>query len=139
MTKFAWYDGNIIGHHTCEKKRPAFSFYSKVLDILRIGHGGCPYKKIVIEYTYFQMRGKVLWNSQKIMDGQRYILKMLAESLNIPLIEYSPTSIKKSFTGNGRADKEDMMSECKKRGIKVETHDEADSVGLWYHHLLTKK
>lgn len=134
MTTFAWYNGDILGHHTCDKKKPAFSFYCKMLDLLRVGHGKCPYQAVVMEMTHFNYV-----SSQKILLGQRYILKMLTESLNIPLYEYSPASVKKSFTGSGRAEKTDIMSECGKRGIEITTHDEADAVALYHHHLTQKK
>lgn len=130
MSTFAIYDGERLETHSVNKNRPFFSFYEKILTILNIGKGGNEYKVVVMEYTHFPYI-----SSQKIINGQRAIIKMFCEFLKIPLVEYAPVAIKKSFTGNARAKKEDMIAECKKMKINVKNDHEADAVALYYHHL----
>ena len=130
MSTYATYDGKVANTYSVNKKKPFFSFYSNLVDILKIGKGGCGYNALVMEYTHFPYI-----SSQKIMNFQRGVLKMFCEFLNIPLIEYAPTTIKKSFTGDGKSKKDKMIKECKRRGIEVKNDHEADAVALHYHHL----
>lgn len=44
--------------------------------------------------------------------------------------EYSPTTIKKFMTGNGFADKKQMVSAAKLRRFKVKDDNQADAIGL---------
>ena len=41
-----------------------------------------------------------------------------------------PATIKKHFTGNGRATKDDMIDRCRQRGWRPETADEADALAM---------
>jgi Holliday junction resolvasome RuvABC endonuclease subunit len=47
---------------------------------------------------------------------------------------YSPPTIKKHATGNGRASKDQMIEACVDRYgiVSLNTHDEADAICLWY-------
>lgn len=127
MSYFAWYDGTYLGSMKSSKEKPASSFNNAIHDLMVSPH---QYKAIIMEMTYFSYK-----SSNQILLGQRYILKMWAETYNIPLIEYSPKEIKKSFTGSALADKEAMIKECERRGIKVKNDHEADAVAIYYHHL----
>jgi Holliday junction resolvasome RuvABC endonuclease subunit len=43
-----------------------------------------------------------------------------------------PSSVKKHFTGSGRAKKPEMIAECQARGwFPLATDDEADALGIW--------
>lgn len=85
---------------------------------------------IVIERPFIRGYASTYW-----LCGACAIAEMVAASRRIPVIKFSPTTIKKFTTGNGRASKEDMMKAIKKRGFKPEIHDEADAIGL---HLYTQ-
>lgn len=56
----------------------------------------------------------------------------------IPCEETTPSHVKKVLTGDGRAEKPDMMRMAQKCGLKPKTHDEADAFGVWiaalHHH-----
>ena len=127
MSTFAWYDGEYLGSKKVEKDKPALSFYNIICDMMVSQHN---YEAIIMEYTYFKYK-----NSNQILLGQRYILKIFAETYKIPLIEYSPAEIKKSFTGSGKADKKDMIKEAKKREPDTSNDHEADAVAIYHHHL----
>ena len=67
------------------------------------------------------------------------ILKLIAEQLNIPIEGIAPTTIKKQFTGNGRASKQDVIDAVRLRfnfrdDCELSTH-EADACAVaagWY-------
>lgn len=130
MSNYSFYDGITITSGAVDKKRPFLSFDFAVLNVLGIGKRKNEYRAIIMEVTHFPYMA-----SNKILYGQRAILRKYAEFLKIDFFEYSPAEIKKSFCGNGRADKEDMISKCKELDISVKNHDEADSVGIYFHHL----
>lgn len=133
MSQFAAFDGEYLQTFKVNKEKPSLDFYNYILDIMLREH---KYEAILMEYTYFlRGRGAVLWNSQKIIDGQRWVLKMFAELYKIPLIEYSPKAIKNSFTGKGNANKKDMKNRCKELEYDIKNDHEADAIGLYYHHL----
>ena len=49
----------------------------------------------------------------------------------IPCFECPIQSIKKELTGNGRAQKDDMVLMAKRCGLNPKTHDEADAFAVW--------
>lgn len=130
MSTFATFDGKQCNTYSVSKKKSNLSFYNKILDIFNVGKGGHKYKAIILEASNFPYIA-----SKRIFYYQRGVIKMLCELSNIPLIEYAPISIKKSFTGKTKATKEQMIKEAKKRGFKVKNDHEADAVALYFHHL----
>lgn len=62
---------------------------------------------------------------------------ILAASMNnIPVFEYSPNLIKKTLTGAGKAEKQQMVAMVKYifPGIEIKTEDEADSLCIAICH-----
>ena len=51
----------------------------------------------------------------------------------IELAEVSPTSVKKALTGNGRAEKADMIAAARLYGLNPACSDEADAFGVWLY------
>lgn len=69
------------------------------------------------------------------------IIKLAIETYNsintrqIHITEYSPATIKKEFTGSGKAKKEDIIKEVKNKfGIELKTTHEADAIAIAYTH-----
>lgn len=62
--------------------------------------------------------------------GLAAIVEMHCHYLNIPLYRYQPASIKKHWTDNGRARKQDMIASCLERGIDVSNDNVADAIAL---------
>lgn len=63
------------------------------------------------------------------------IIKMLCELENKPIIDYSPATIKKVFTGDGRASKEDIIVEVEtKFQCKDINNHTADAIAIAYTH-----
>jgi Holliday junction resolvasome RuvABC endonuclease subunit len=71
--------------------------------------------------------------------SMRAVLELHCEDLGIPTYGYAPASIKKSFTGSGRANKGDMKRECEKRGIEAVDDNHADAIAVFHHHKLAKE
>lgn len=59
--------------------------------------------------------------------GFRSQLHLVCHLNRIPLLGFAPTSVKMGWTGKGRAQKDDMMTESFRRGLTPKNHDEADS------------
>ena len=63
------------------------------------------------------------------------ILQLWAHKREIPCIGVGVGTIKKSFTGNGRATKQMMIDEANKRGFDTDNDNCADAIAL-LHYLL---
>ena len=82
---------------------------------------------VVLENTI----GNVVGNGRKLIELQG--VYVVALSFVIPshnLFLPAPTTIKRAFTGNGAASKDDMIKQCKKRGILPRHDHEADAVAM---------
>lgn len=82
---------------------------------------------IAVERTAGQHKNALI-----VMSRLRGVVNLFAERNDIKVVDYSAGTIKKSFTGNGRASKEDMVAEFKKRtGRDPVSDDEADAYALF--------
>ena len=59
------------------------------------------------------------------------VIEYVCRDRNIPVYEVAITTVKKRLTGNGRAQKEDMMKAAEGMGMAPKSHDEADAFGIW--------
>ena len=66
----------------------------------------------------------------RILFGLFVIGQVLAAKHGIRFLEIYPSSLKKFFTGDGRAQKDDMIAECLRRGFKITNHNCADAFAL---------
>jgi crossover junction endodeoxyribonuclease RuvC len=56
------------------------------------------------------------------------VLKLVGNMLDCPVYLYKPTQIKKFATGNGRAEKSDVVAACREKlGIDTDSDDVADA------------
>ena len=71
-------------------------------------------------------------DASRVAFGFRALLLACCARLNIPTEGYSVLTIKKYFTGSGRAQKDDMMFECRQRfrELVVDNDNEADAVAI---------
>lgn len=82
---------------------------------------------IVIEGTNSMLKG----NARYLLLNMNGITHSVGWACGLPRKEFAPMSIKKFLTDNGRASKEEMISEIKKRGFKnIEIDDEADAIAI---------
>lgn len=78
--------------------------------------------------------GILLGNGRKIMELKGIYLVALG-NMNYPVNKIylpKPTQIKKAFTRNGQAGKQQMIDECIKRGHLPSNDHEADSIAMAY-------
>lgn len=83
---------------------------------------------IIIERPF--LRGEVSW----LLFGMAWESQRAAEARNIRCYDYSPQTIKKFLTGDGRAKKPDMVRAARARGYNVNNDHEADAIGLLLCH-----
>ena len=101
-----------------------------------------------VEPTILIYESPVLHNSTSLMtvrklNGLCGMTEVVAGDLNlayrkngdaeIELAEVSPTSVKKALTGNGRAEKDDMIRAARLYGLNPACSDEADAFGVWLY------
>ena len=62
------------------------------------------------------------------------VLQEVCETFDVPLIKINPMNLKKWATGNGNADKKQMIDVCEKRWhIEVVDDNEADAAHLFFY------
>jgi Holliday junction resolvasome RuvABC endonuclease subunit len=81
----------------------------------------------VIYYEKPHLRGYLSTENLINMTGR---IKELAYELNLPCFGVHSATLKKSFTGSGRAKKEDMIRKAKFYSHTIEDHNIADAIGL---------
>lgn len=68
----------------------------------------------------------------RLLNGMVGEIERLCVVLGLPApIEVQNGSIKKHWTGSGKAKKPDMVAACQRRGWPVTDHNEADALGLF--------
>lgn len=74
--------------------------------------------------------------SALVLGQARGVALAVAARAGLPVFEYSPAEVKLSFTGNGRADKEQMLRTARLLlGAVPRLSDEADALALAVCHL----
>ncbi len=91
-------------------------------------------KVLAIEKLYFNSNQKTAMHVSQVIGAIIYI----AKSQNIKVYEYTPLQIKSAITGNGRADKKQIMT-ILPHLIKIEKEikhdDEYDAIAVGLTHL----
>ena len=79
-------------------------------------------------------------NASQAAFGYRALMLACCARLSIPLEGYAPSTVKKYFTGNGRAQKDDMIFEVGRRFKQLEVADdnEADAVAILCYGMSVK-
>jgi crossover junction endodeoxyribonuclease RuvC len=74
--------------------------------------------------------------SALVLGQARGVALAVAARAGLPVFEYAPAAVKLAFTGNGRADKEQMLRTARLiLGAAPELSDEADALALAVCHL----
>lgn len=142
-TEFGVYDGS--------KEATAIRLEEKMFRILQFFIwltelvAECKYDVIVVENAINQ---KAFAN--EAFHELKALVRLVCQQNGIKFEELSPAHIKKVFTGNGKADKQDVINECLKRGIalpskvmksgpdkgKTRYNDNAaDAVAIWHTYM----
>lgn len=125
---FGWFDGKVGGSVFIGKEKRMFNFYKTVLDmILKINKEGQRIDVIAFEDAKFQ-QGNAIYN----FNGQKAILELISDSLNIKLVPVPVGTVKKYITGSGKAEKEQMISSVEAMGYEVKDSNHADAIGVYF-------
>lgn len=87
---------------------------------------------------YEKVMRHVSVHSAHAYGGYLAILQLWAHKREIQCIGVGVGTIKKSWTGNGRATKQMMIAEANKRGFDTQNDNEADAIAL-LHYILANK
>lgn len=66
-----------------------------------------------------------------ILQGLIAVVELECEDAGITCVQTSSGEAKKQLTGNGKAEKPDMVRAARKMGLTIAVHDEADATGVW--------
>ena len=84
-------------------------------------------KEVLIEAPAFSARGSQTYN---LMRGHFYVVANIVNNLKLNVIQVPITTIKKQFTGNGRAKKDEIMKHMPPDVLKMFEKDYVVSRGL---------
>jgi hypothetical protein len=116
-----------------DKKR-MFSFYDSVMDLMVTKRKGKMYDAIV--YESWVPKGNAIYN----YNGQKAILQLVAESLNIELVGISVQRIKSYMLGKGHGlsgpdSKKAIRDKLNNNGWDVTNLNESDAIAIYHTHL----
>lgn len=78
--------------------------------------------------------------SALVLGQARGVALAVAARAGLPVFEYAPSEVKLAFTGNGRADKDQMLRTARLLlGVTPELSDEADALALAVCHLARRQ
>ncbi|AVG38354.1 hypothetical protein [Achromobacter insolitus] len=77
-----------------------------------------------------EAKGRPLWDAAHAYGAFQAITHMVCDGFNVDAIGVNLATVKKNFTGSGRAKKEDMMVQAKARGFRPETDNDADALAI---------
>ncbi len=124
----AWYTHE-VGHTLLDNSNKgrfapdAFtSFRGKVGDLIRYKNIG----KVFIEKAHAGQ----FFHATRILFGLMGVLEEACQAYGVPYTYYSPLTIKKYWTGTGRASKADMLLQTKKLYAEVTDHNVSDALAL---------
>lgn len=137
------------GYYTGDNKPKTITFDKKTrtvdywtwLSSMVFDEGEALFDALVIENAILQ-KGHAL----EVFHDLKAVTRLVSQLAGIPMYGIAPNSIKKGFTGNGNATKDDMIKECLTRGIELPyrimkagpdkgkkrySHDAADAVAIY--------
>lgn len=89
------------------------------------------YDKVIVERPNSHMPG---FHAVRVAFGMYGVLQAVCGGWQKEIIPVSATEIKKFWTGDGRADKEAMVSHAVMRGFKPKDHNEADAIAIYHYY-----
>lgn len=121
--KCALFDGVTIYDLKTDKSKTRWKdFYEGLSDIIETFQP----EVIVVEDAMFQQA-----SAAAVFLGQKAIVETYCQRSGILFFGIWVGTVKKTFTGNGKAQKEDMIQTCIELGYSPSTDDQADSIAVW--------
>lgn len=127
---WAWGDGKTIqsgvwGLSERSDQHPGQRLF-RLRELLRQAHDEVGFDVLAAEDASFGSRNPKTQASHNELRG---IISLVAAECQVPLLLFHPTTIKKFATGDGRADKSQMVRACKTHfGIEATDDNEADAI-----------
>lgn len=90
------------------------------------------YNKIVVERPNASMPG---FHSLRVLFGMYGIVQMVCAAWKIEMIHVGATEVKKFWTGQGNALKQNMVAEANKRGYKTDDHNVCDAIAIYTYYM----
>lgn len=87
---------------------------------------------LVIEAPFLYARNDSIRAVRKLF-GLAAIAELIAWRRDLRYAEHAVSSVRKTFCGSGRADKDAVKAECARRGFTVRDHNAADAIALLHH------
>lgn len=146
-TKTGFHDGERIGSIKFDRETRVNSFWDWLRKEIKQGRELC-YDVLVIENALNQPR-----NTMEVFHELKTVVKLVTQMADIPLFVYSPNHVKKVFTGNGHAKKDEIIKKCldmgyelpyriiksgPNKGEKRYDDDAADAIALYHTYLFNE-
>lgn len=96
-------------------------------ETIRVGQVHQVVYELVIRH---EAKGRPLWDAAHAYGAFQAITHMVCDGFNVDAIGVNLATVKKSFTGSGRAKKEDMLAQAKARGFRPESDNDADALAI---------
>lgn len=77
-----------------------------------------------------EVKGRPLWDAAHAYGAFQAITHMVCDGFNVTATGVNLATVKKSFTGSGRANKTDMIAEARARGFRPESDNDADALAI---------
>lgn len=105
--------------------RFAYAYNEWLLDMLTLESPGL----VVFEAPV--LTGKTSLATARKLYGLAWHTEFLCSIRQVRCMEHHLQSVKKFFSGNGRAEKPEMMAAARRQGWDPKSYDAADALGLW--------
>lgn len=69
-------------------------------------------------------------NAGRLLIGLASVTEMIGERRGLRVYEVASNTVRKHFCGDGRAQKDDVVAECRRRGWEPVDHNAADALAL---------
>lgn len=89
-------------------------------------------RKYNCETIVFENAARQMGHAAYIFNGMKAILELHAYEQGLKLASIHVTTVKKLFTGDGRASKQDIIDKCKSLGYDPVDDNHADAIALYY-------
>lgn len=96
-----------------EREARTVDFYSWLSG--RVFDNGEPLVDVVVLENAFHQLGR----ANEVFHELKAVVKLVCGLAGVPLHEYSAKAIKKKFTGNGNADKQEVIDKCLELGAEI--------------------
>ena len=77
-----------------------------------------------------EVKGRSLWDAAHAYGAFEALTHMVCDGFNIQAVGVNLSTVKKTWTGSGRAKKDDMIATAKEKGFRPETDNDADALAI---------